>query len=333
MSRIVGRSLVAFAVALSLPAADIPVARSVEPRSGAPGTVITVKGIFLEKDKVEDVYLTDHRFDLKVKVLEQDAGQMKIRIPPFAKPGRHQFLFLARLSDKTVYLEQPVYIQVEEGPESAATPALEEAVRPSVLAPAPAPEPVKVAAAPELVKVAAAPEPLKVAVAPELVKVAATPEPKKVAAAPELVKVAAAPEPLKVAVAPELVKVAATPEPLKASAAPERTKPTIFNASVEPAPPPDPVPAAGMTTRIEVVKRSAPPYPQVARQMRISGNVSLEVTVSADGKVEKVKVVDGHPLLADSAINSVKSWGFRPATAQGQPVSATIPVVVRFSLP
>jgi hypothetical protein len=87
-----------------------------EPRVGKPGTVIVIKGMSLGKEEVDEVYLTDHRFDLKVKVLEQSGDRLKIRIPPFVKPGRQQLLLLTGGKNPT-YLEQPVWIQVEEAGE------------------------------------------------------------------------------------------------------------------------------------------------------------------------------------------------------------------------
>ena len=69
-------------------------------------------GRFAEKAKVDDAFLTDHRFDLKVKVLEQTPTSLKFRIPPFIKPGRHQLL-LQTSGDSPKLLEQPVYVTID----------------------------------------------------------------------------------------------------------------------------------------------------------------------------------------------------------------------------
>jgi hypothetical protein len=90
-----------------------PQATKMEPRSGKAGTVVTILGMSLGKEAVDEVYLTDHRFDLKVKVLEQTGDKIKIRIPPFVKPGRQQLLFLTT-GKNPIYLEQPIWVQVEE---------------------------------------------------------------------------------------------------------------------------------------------------------------------------------------------------------------------------
>ena len=88
-------------------------ANSIEPRSGAPGTVLTVTGEALDKASIDEVYLTDHRFDMMVKVLDQTGDKLTIRIPPFAKPGKLQLLFLTT-GEKPLLLEQPVYVQILE---------------------------------------------------------------------------------------------------------------------------------------------------------------------------------------------------------------------------
>ena len=90
-----------------------PQAERIEPRSAKIGAVLTIFGRALNKELVEEVFLTDHRFDMKVKVIEQTETLLKIRIPPFAKPGRLQVLLLTR-GDKPAYLEQPLYVTVEE---------------------------------------------------------------------------------------------------------------------------------------------------------------------------------------------------------------------------
>ena len=103
-----------FAFALALPAAaQVPQMATVQPDSGKIGTVMKIHGTFLGKTRVDEVYLTDHTFDMKVKVLDQSDDAIEIRSPPSAKPGRLQLL--VKTTGKTPYLlEQPVYVTVEE---------------------------------------------------------------------------------------------------------------------------------------------------------------------------------------------------------------------------
>jgi len=62
------------------------------------------------------------------------------------------------------------------------------------------------------------------------------------------------------------------------------------------------------------VKTSVKPaYPDVARQMHITGTVRLEATVAPDGKVRDTRIVGGSPLLAQEASIAVKKWKYEEA--------------------
>lgn len=62
------------------------------------------------------------------------------------------------------------------------------------------------------------------------------------------------------------------------------------------------------------VKSSVKPaYPDVARQMHITGTVRLEATVAADGHVRDTRVIGGSPMLAQEATNAVKKWKYEEA--------------------
>ena len=105
-------SLISLPLALTVQA-QVPVMETVQPDSGKIGSVLRIQGVYLGKEKVDEVYLTDHTFDMKVKVLDQTEDSIEIRIPPSAKPGRLQLL-VKTAGKKPLLLEQPVYITVEE---------------------------------------------------------------------------------------------------------------------------------------------------------------------------------------------------------------------------
>lgn len=54
----------------------------------------------------------------------------------------------------------------------------------------------------------------------------------------------------------------------------------------------------------------APKYPDLARRMKISGVVKIEVTVAANGTVKDCRVVGGHPVLANAVIEALQKWRF-----------------------
>jgi len=62
------------------------------------------------------------------------------------------------------------------------------------------------------------------------------------------------------------------------------------------------------------VKTSVKPlYPDVARQMHITGTVRLEATVAPDGKVRDTRVIGGSPMLAQEVSFAVKKWKYEEA--------------------
>jgi hypothetical protein len=121
MRLVLSLSLLCIGAAASL-SAQVPAMKTVEPDSGKIGSVLQVHGVFLDKTKVDEVYLTDHTFDMKVKVLGQSGDVIEFRIPPSVKPGRLQLL-VKTTGHEPVLLEQPVFITVEEPKETLAAAA------------------------------------------------------------------------------------------------------------------------------------------------------------------------------------------------------------------
>ena len=109
-------TLFCFGLAGSL-SAQAPHMNAVQPEGGKIGAVLRVQGISLGKAKVDEVYLTDHTLDMKVKVLDQKDDVIEFRIPPSVKPGRLQLL-VKTTGKQPLLLEQPVYITVEEPKET-----------------------------------------------------------------------------------------------------------------------------------------------------------------------------------------------------------------------
>ena len=66
----------------------------------------------------------------------------------------------------------------------------------------------------------------------------------------------------------------------------------------------------------KILKQVAPVYSELARRANISGTVKVEVTIAPNGAVKSTKLVGGSPLLADSALEAVKSWKYEPAATE-----------------
>ena len=68
--------------------------------------------------------------------------------------------------------------------------------------------------------------------------------------------------------------------------------------------------AWGQDVDRKVKSKVSPEYPDLARRMNITGVVRVQVTVAPNGTVKNAKLVGGHPLLANAAMEAVKKWHF-----------------------
>ena len=81
-----------------------------------------------------------------------------------------------------------------------------------------------------------------------------------------------------------------------------------------------------------LVHEVKPLYPPLARQARIQGSVMLQAIIGKDGRIENLRVISGHPMLAPAAIEAVKQWRYRPYTLNRQPVEVETQITVNFLL-
>lgn len=65
-----------------------------------------------------------------------------------------------------------------------------------------------------------------------------------------------------------------------------------------------------------IKQRVAPVYPEVAKRLRVTGVVKLEVAVDSGGKVKEVKTLSGNHMLSIAAEEAVYKWKFAPAAAE-----------------
>ena len=81
-----------------------------------------------------------------------------------------------------------------------------------------------------------------------------------------------------------------------------------------------------------LIRKVQPAYPQLARTARIQGSVVLQAVISKEGAIENLKVLTGHPMLVQSAIDAVRQWRYRPYILNGDPIEVETQIVVNFSL-
>ena len=79
-------------------------------------------------------------------------------------------------------------------------------------------------------------------------------------------------------------------------------------------------------------ERIAPSYPPQARTQRVTGNVTVFLTVNEQGEVAEVQRTSGPELLRSAAVEAVRRWKFRPTIVNGQPVRVSGYINFNFAL-
>ncbi|HLW83642.1 MAG TPA: TonB family protein [Candidatus Sulfotelmatobacter sp.] len=82
-----------------------------------------------------------------------------------------------------------------------------------------------------------------------------------------------------------------------------------------------------------LLKKVQPVYPPTALRMHTEGAVKLLATVGKTGSITAVKVLNGEPLLSQSAIEAVKQWKYKPYLLNGDAVEIQTEVTINFKLP
>jgi protein TonB len=94
--------------------------------------------------------------------------------------------------------------------------------------------------------------------------------------------------------------------------------------------PPAPVKRGGDVQAPKLVSSVMPIYPTMAKSSGITGNVVIEVSISATGAVVATKVLSGPPVLRQAAVDALRRWKYRPATLNGVPSAVDITVTMAF---
>jgi TonB family protein len=68
----------------------------------------------------------------------------------------------------------------------------------------------------------------------------------------------------------------------------------------------------------KALNNPTPIYPEIARRLRLSGIVKVQVLVAPDGQIKDVKVIGGHPLLVSAVQEALKNWKYAPAGGETQ---------------
>jgi protein TonB len=99
-----------------------------------------------------------------------------------------------------------------------------------------------------------------------------------------------------------------------------------------PPPPARVVRIGGQIKEPKKIRDVRPVYPDLAVQSRVSALVILEAEVDTRGYVRAAKILRGHPLFDDAALEAVKQWRYQPLLLNGEPTGFVLTVTVNFNL-
>jgi protein TonB len=113
-----------------------------------------------------------------------------------------------------------------------------------------------------------------------------------------------------------IVKIEDPPPPLKVEPPPVPRKQTVNVGSL-------------ITSR--AISLPKPPYPPIARAVKASGPVTVQILLDETGKVISARAVSGHTLLQAAAVNAAYQARFSPTILTGQPVKVSGIITYNFT--
>jgi TonB family protein len=101
---------------------------------------------------------------------------------------------------------------------------------------------------------------------------------------------------------------------------------------VVPSPPPRKSIVSGGVLNGQAIDLPKPVYPQPAKIVKASGNVTVQVLIDETGKVVSAQAVSGHPLLRAAAVQAAYRARFSPTLLSRQPVKVSGVITYNFTL-
>jgi len=75
-----------------------------------------------------------------------------------------------------------------------------------------------------------------------------------------------------------------------------------------------------------------PEYPAKARELNLTGVVSMSILIDDKGLVRQIQFISGEEIFKDVALNAMAKFKFNPAQVDGKPVAVRIRYTIRFNL-
>jgi len=88
----------------------------------------------------------------------------------------------------------------------------------------------------------------------------------------------------------------------------------------------------GNVQALNLTKKVTPTYPALAKQARIQGSVRFTALIGTDGSITSLQLIEGHPLLVESAQQAVSQWQYKPTLLNGDAVEVVTQIDVNYTL-
>jgi TonB family protein len=66
----------------------------------------------------------------------------------------------------------------------------------------------------------------------------------------------------------------------------------------------------------KVLSNSVPVYPEMAKRMRLTGTVKVQIVIGTDGRIKEKNFIGGHPVLVSAVEETLKNWKYAPASGE-----------------
>jgi len=93
-----------------------------------------------------------------------------------------------------------------------------------------------------------------------------------------------------------------------------------------------PIRQGGVAQAAMLIHQVKPEYPHLAKVTGTQGVVLLDAVIDKEGSIQSLRVISGHPLLTQAALDAVKQWRYRPTLLNGEPVEVSTTITVTFTL-
>ena len=104
--------------------------------------------------------------------------------------------------------------------------------------------------------------------------------------------------------------------------------------AIQQAGPPRQIRVGGNVQAANLIKKVTPLYPSGAKYDRVEGTVIMKAVISKDGSILSLEQVNKQidPRLAESAMEAVKQWMYKPTLLNGEPIEVITEIEVNFTL-